>query len=264
MSAFAADTLVIARFDLFDAEGNLIVVDEASYRLTDHDGQELIPLTELPEPVAADAEVAVIEIPAEFNSVAPGLVRELRQVELVLKTPRGTIRQAWDYIVEIAEVLAEHVNSFQTYGQAVMAACDLPNIPGWTRAPKRDRVTALVQARLNLARMRYRYVYDGNQSILEEVVLVRDLTQITLDEWRALPNDFVTALRRAQVIEADAILGGDEIGDIRRAGIVSKSTGESKHFYRANLKAIERPICARAMREMSKWVLNRMRLGRTA
>ena len=56
-------------------------------------------------------------------------------------------------------------------------------------------------------------------------------------------------LLRAQVIEADDVLGGNPIEARRRLGLISDSAGESAHFFRTS-KPLNLPCCRGAIDEL--------------
>lgn len=51
------------------------------------------------------------------------------------------------------------------------------------------------------------------------------------------------------------------MGDIRRAGIMSATVGESSQFFRTQ-KPIEGVVCKRALKELTPYVINRVKIGR--
>lgn len=263
MKVYINGTAVRVELPLVDAGGAALEPESVSYRVLDAAGNEVIPST----PLAVDTDrpaVAKISIDPTLNQVAEGASRAMRVVQVFVTTASGLVRLADEYVIERDEILEVNRNSFQTYASAILTGMDLPNIPGWGRAAKTERVAAMIQARQNIASLRYRYYFANEQEFLSSSTRVRDLTQLSDSEWSSLRADFRGALARAQVLEADHLLGGDPIGDLRAAGIISKSTGESKAFFRANVRPIDGPICRRAAKELSKFTERRIRIGRVA
>lgn len=231
-----------------------------SYRVIDQSEAELVAKTLLSTFSSGD-DLALISLSGELNQLALGELRALRVVELYVVTDTGTIKLESGYYIEAEEVLVDGVNSFQSYNGAMFLSYEIPNLQAWNVATRNDRITALLAARRNIGKLRFRYVFDACQNIVDNTVGIADLTLATKEQWEAMPQDFRAAIRRAQILEADFLLGGDEIGDIRRSGLMSMSVGEAKQFFRPS-KAIERAVCARAVKELSKFILSRTRIGR--
>lgn len=233
-----------------------------TWRVIDQNENVLVPEA-ASLPLAGESEV-IITIAAAANTLAENELRSLRSVEVVFTTPAGDVAASDQYIIEAERTLVVNVNTFQTYGEATLGAYELFGLQGWTMASKQDREMALVAARRNISQLRFRYVFDAYQSIVENTFGVSDLTLIAKSTWDTLPEDFKGALKRAQILEADFLLtGGENAVDVkRRMGIISETIGESSMFMRA-AKPIDQAVCRRAMKELSKYTLNRVRIART-
>lgn len=260
MQAYLGGHSVTLTIPLIDADGATIAAQTASYRVIDQEEAELVAKVAHPTFIEGDESIEIL-IDGAINTLPLGETRGMRVVELFLETAIGTIKLEQGYFIEATEVLVEGVNTFATYNKALYLSYEIPNIPGWTDAPRQGRIAALIAARRNIGRLRFRYAFGANQDIIDNTVGVSDLTNATLDQWNALPKDFKEALYRAQIIEADFLLGGDEIGDLRRSGLMSMSVGEAKQFFRTT-RPLEGVVCKRAMKELSKWAVTGLRLAR--
>lgn len=258
---FLANQPINAIIPVVDEVGNALPVTSVEYRLIDQNDAEVIAKTAFGGYVAGDQEIEIV-VPAESNALTPPATREIRVLELFLHTNTGVMRKSFEYMIEAEAVLVEAVNSFMAYGKSVLIASEIPRLDGWNDATKEQRITALMRARMNIGQLRFRHVFDKHQDIIENTLAVADVTEATPAQWAAFPESFKEALRRAQVIEADYLLGGDERGEYRRQGLMSMTNGESKQFFRP-AKPIEGVVCRRAMNELAKWVLTRHRLTRT-
>ena len=247
--------------DLIDGDGSPITANSVDYRLLNQNETELIAKAPVSSFVACDTSVTVTII-GTLNALTPPNTRELRQIELYVYTDVGAIKINQEYFIEGEEVLVEGVNSFQGYSMSLLVALDLDNIDGWLGATKQQRISALVRARQNIGHLRFRYIFDAYQNIVDNTLGVADLTLATPAQYFAFPVPFVEALRRAQILEADLILNGDQIGDIRRDGLMSMTVGEAKQFFRPT-KPLDLPVGKRTMKELAKWVLSRHRISRT-
>lgn len=261
MIAYLGGQPVTVTVPLLDEGGSVIEATEVAYRLLDQDETELIAKAPVSD-YFPGAESVVIPIDATHNALTPPNLREVRMVEVFVTNEVGTIRFEAIYALEAEQVLVEGVNSFQSYTTSVMTGCDITGLSNWNNATKAERVTALIEARRHIGRLRFRYAFD-EQDRLEDTLGISDITSLTREEYLALPENFRAALRRAQVIEADYLmLGSNEVQTLRDKGVISVTVGESKHFFRDD-KPMGGAICNRALKELTKWLLNRTRITRT-
>jgi hypothetical protein len=254
---------------LLDDSGNTLNLVSADYRVLDQNQTEIVPKTALVV-TAGDIEVSVL-VTALQNVVSTTAIgplgttipntRDMRIVEVYVTTDVGVVKIEKEYLIEAEEVLLEGVNSFQPYSKSLFVAETIQDITTWNESSKRDRINALIRAREHIAHLRFRYVFDAYQNIVDNTLGVADLSLATEVQWNAMPQAFKEALRRAQIIEADAILGGDDLGDLRRDGVMSMTVGEAKQFFRP-VKPLSGPVSRRTYNELAKWVLSRHRLGR--
>lgn len=260
MQSYLANQPVNVTIPLIDSSGVAISALSVSYRLIDQNETELIPKTSFGAFAEGDTSVT-IAISDLLNAIEVGDTKALRVIELYPVTEVGSMKIEYGYFIEAEEVLVEGVNSFQNYNKAIFSSYEIPNIEGWGAASKQDRIAALISARRSIGHLRFRYALDAYQNIVDNTVGFSDLSLATPEQWLSMPKEFREAVCRAQILEADSMLGGDEIGDIRRAGLMSKTVGEAKQFFRTT-KAIESIVCKRAMKELSKYVLTAIRLSR--
>jgi hypothetical protein len=201
-------------------------------------------------------------VPAAANQLGEKL-RDIRSVELLVVSAGTRGRFVTEYIIETGDVLSEGVNSFQTYASSILTSLDIANLPQWGEATKGQRISALIEARRDLARLCYRYVFDGTQTIDTSTVLVSDLTVLTPAQWIDLPADFKAALCRAQVIQANHLLGDNDVASKRSDGIISETIGESSTTYERGRQQV-RSCCQRSSREVAKYTTPNPRLRRAS
>jgi hypothetical protein len=83
----------------------------------------------------------------------------------------------------------------------------------------------------------------------------------TLSDWNTYPPRFQNALKRAQMLEANSILGGNQIADKRRDGIISETIGESKIFLN-NRPPLRTPVTREALEALYGYLYYQSRVGR--
>lgn len=188
-------------------------------------------------------------------------VRQLRTVEFRLRLKTGnTILRRVIYGVEPPEVLIAGVNSFQSYSEAVLVAFSIPNLPGWDAADEQQRQAALVEARHRITRLHFRDASRG-QSYLNVEVLVGDISRLAPREFKNLSVRLRAALCKAQVAEADALLGGDPESQRRTSGLIHETVGESSQTWRPS-KPLDLPVGRKALGYLSGFISLSKQIGR--
>ena len=268
MQVFLAGTAVNVAVVFTDRSGNAMDVATATYRVLGEDGEEL----------QADQELALpaesLTVPAPLNNVAALdfdsiesedmnaiNVRELRTVEFKLTLADGNVvGRKVVYALEPTDILVPGLNSFQTYPEAELAALDMPSMDAWNAADEAARISALVEARLRLTRLQYRDMSRG-QSYMAEETLVGDLALVPPREFMSLSSRLRAALAKAQVAEADSLLGGDPEAERRRSGLVHETVGESTQIWRTT-KPLDLPVSRKALGYLAGFITLTRTIGR--
>lgn len=243
---------------LIDQYGGIVDASALSYRIVDQAGVELVAMTPDPTFVPSSSEITLTVLAAQ-NTLGASEIYAVRSVELYMTTASGMVFGVFDYFIESSVPLVDGVNSFQSYAQSLMTAEAIAKIPGWTQAQRDARVSALRQAAANILRLTFKGMWDDYVGQDRLRVITPFSTGPNLKvimesaQYASLPPHFIDALRRAQVLEANFILGGDEVEEIRRSGVMSTTVGESSQFFRT-VKPLELPICRRALQEIGRYV----------
>lgn len=216
----------------------------------------------------ADGKVDVM-IPAEFNYLGDEMAAA-RILRVTLETAAGAIHRSSSYIVEGEVRLSLMRNSFQSIEAAELLARDVPNLAGWSGAPRDARFAALISAYYRLTRIPLRFVEANRNNIADrETLILREAPRgteaqdfsplihathrpvgynrefplttnvlvwstMTSDDLMLLPLDFRRKLRLAQLAEANEMLENDAVARKHRAGIISETVGESSVMLRGN------------------------------
>ena len=136
-------------------------------------------------------------------------------------------------------------NSFGTLAQLQAVMIDMPGVEKLKAADHTSQQQALSQAFFNMDALRVT-VYNGVESFYR----VGDMDEADMELLEAYDARQWSSLKRAQVIEANFLLGGNPVEDRRRMGLISDSTGESAHFFRTSkplILAVSRE-CAQTLR----------------
>lgn len=260
MQAYLAGNAVTLRIPLVDDNGAVVEATAIDYQVVDHLGTILVVKVALPGFVSP-AEEALVTVAAPQNALAVGAVREGRQVNLFCTTSAGITYLNFGYVIEAAEILVEGDNSFQSLTHAELTAFGMPDMVGWSAATKAQKISAMLRAHQSICQFRYRYEFDLWQDRVERSFGVNDLSLLTVEQYNELPEEFQTALRNAQVVQAEDVLNGDPNATLREQGVMSQTVGESSQMFRPG-KPISLPICREAFKYLAKYVVTSVRIGR--
>jgi hypothetical protein len=160
-------------------------------------------------------------------------------------------------------------NSFMSLEAADALARDMPNLTGWKGATDEQRGAALINAYARLVRIQMRFttdevidtqtVYDVDASY-ETILNGKTWPAITKTSFLAFPKPFRTALRQAQLAEANSILTDNPVEARHRAGILSETVGESSIMLRGG--RLELGVSSDALRYLTGYVYYNVRVGR--
>ena len=294
MEIYLTGTDVSLTVPMNDRNGNALDVTSISYEVVNQNNLTLVSSTPLAGFTTSDANAAIV-VPATFNIIAevPSTItsnqidtfntREIRTVKLYcLLSSNNTITLTVSYVLEHSDPLRVGINSFQTLPLGELTAMDIPNITGWAGASDQDKISAMVAARNHICQLNFwllnsntnwgqdnlnfvpdgsyvsPYVSAGNNSMF---IFNGNLGLLTPTQYAALPARFQTALRLAQVAEADSLLGGDPLAQRRQDGLLLESVGDVKQMFRAG-KPLDLPVSKRSLRYLSAFVTMTKRIGR--
>jgi hypothetical protein len=261
MNTFLAASDVALTFPLLDSQGQTLSPTAASYRVFDENDVALCDVT-LIDPVV---DPLTVTVSALLNTLPDYSARGYRRCEVTVTTMAGIVALVpQEYLVQPTETarLIPGTNSYQTIRRAELEALDIPGLDGWQGATSDQRIAAMIQARKNLGQIRYRYHHFLNrQSVIFPEFAAYSINQLTQTQYWTLPLDFRVALERAQIMEADDLIGGDPATEARRLGIVSETIGGSTTMYSQN-RPIRRIACEKAMKEIARFTVNHIRLSR--
>lgn len=256
MQTFAVGTEVAMNFAFVDLNGDPIVPLAISVKIYD---EEDVEKGTFEVPLAMTTSEAIdLVVPGMFNLLEPEVNVGLRTVEVTFNTAQGDISQRAAYTIRRSNRLIVLTNSFQTWSKAQLEVQNIPNLLGWLGATDVDRQVALIEAFTRLTRLGYfvrwprdiddlAYLRPGE----DRKIAPRHWAAMTLDQWNTwYPETFRQALRRAQIVEADNVLGSDVVGKKRRSGLLSESIGESSMMFRSG-KPLDTGISPETMRQLT-------------
>jgi hypothetical protein len=263
MQNFVPGNAVTLRFFLRDEDEASVQPTAIRWRLLDENQVEVSGWANLtlPEPGQDEFSITLTDLQ---NTLPVDTIRGLRTVQAEVTDGRGTIQLEQSYLLAPSANLLIGKTSWVTKGQAILISQMLPGLNGWLGATEEAREMALFEAFRRLQRMP---VYADRRAAQNTLYATAGHfeTGLLLD---MIPESFVNtdprfqdAVRRAQVLEADHILTSDPVAQMREAGVISMTVGESSNFFRSQ-KALDRGLCKRAYQEVSPWLRDRVTIGR--
>lgn len=266
MKNYPADTLVSFSVPLKNADGAQVVATGYSYRVLNEEGTELVPSTSIS--VTSLTKSVTVPVPADKNSLASGALGGVRVIVSTITTAAGVVDRRDRYTITPIVRLELFRNSFQTYDEALIEALQMQGLT-WGRFTDADRELGLITAHYKLTKLGYRVREPSDVDRFRSVGWGEDWVikpeawpLMEASRWADLPVNFKTALKRAQIAEANDMLGGAVAASRRREGIMSETIGESSMMFRAG-KPVDLGISTSAMAYLQGFLDFRVTLTRS-
>lgn len=268
MNQYLAGTKVILPVEFSDDDGNPLILESVNYRVVDQEGQEIVPTTSF------DTAATTLQIDSIHNQIAPldidsltienmakVTVNAIRTVEFDVTLQDGnTIGHDLSYVLYPRERLISGINSFQTLPQAMLTASGIHDVEAFTDATPAQRVAGLVEARERICQLSFVDITWG-QSYLQHGQGI-DLKRLAPKDFNLLSDRFKSALRKAQIAEANVVLGGgDVIEQMRQQGLSSKTIGETHETYRGTMP-LNMLVSKVTMRYLSEFLVSTKKIAR--
>lgn len=255
-------------FALSDEAGNALTPTGLRSRILDENETVLQDWSSLalPAPMATEVSVTVL---GALNILTPPAVRGARVIELEVTTADGTTVLSQTIMLQNSSVLAFGVNTFLPYPAAEVLSADFVplQLAGWHASQRPEREQALIEAYARTIRLPFKMRFNEDQSMMVadgeylELYGQPTIELMTPGQIAQLWPQFLRALKRAQLLEADEILNGDPIRAARNSGLISNTTGESSQFFRT-AKPLDIPVSPRAIEQLQGYINYGARIGR--
>lgn len=242
MKTFRSDNLVSLTIHLVDNLGVQLDPTSITYKIENESGVAVLGSTQV-EFSVGDQSVSIL-IPAELNHLTTGKLKSLRVVELMLvadDTSVDFIKST--YVITAAEDLALMVNTYQTLNEAKLLMIDMLDAVAIKGASDADMTSAMMMAFERIGRLTFNFggqngiAYDQTRDVdVSGVVGYRSgsfLNFMSLVEFQSLPPELAVSIKKAQICEADCILGDNPVARKRADGVVSEKIGESTFGFNA-------------------------------
>lgn len=254
MQSFLADQDITLTIDVSDVGMALTAVD---YMVVDEEGGVIVARTSLPGITSSTTDVT-ITVPAVSNALPVGKTIVARSVTLLITgtgLAGGLAAKKVSYAITALDRLPAPGASFQSLISADMLASDIPGLPSWAVATDEQKTGALMEARNRMVQMRYYWIPEDYMRRVSSHIELNEywFNTMSTSEWATMDSQFKTALRRAQLIEADFLLTDDPDAAMRSAGVINNKIGESSKTF-VSTRASKSPICPRAMTVIARFL----------
>ena len=235
---YTAGSNVTADIEVPKYKDEVITASSISYDLYDQDEGEVSTNVTVAGYQAGDTTIE-IETSAAQNDIGSAKFGARKLVVRFQTADDGEFTVVYRYLVSASSRLEMLANTFMAYDRALVTRMDFASLNGWDAASEDQRISALIHAHKNLTKLRFRFPPEETNPVasqshlkgLRTYTYVTDMSQIDQADWDTFTPSFKSALRAAQLLEADSLLAGDIIRDKREKGIVSETVGESKLFF---------------------------------
>ena len=250
MKVYRAATDVPLSIPLIDDEGRPLSPTALAYRVLDDEGEEVQASTSVSLPSGNKVNLT---IPAATNTLVDNTIG-FRRIELTI-TAATTEVVLVDYLLEEQQLFVVPENSFMTYETALIVARSTVPLNGWNAASEETRKFALFRAFDQLNSFSYEFRYTNGDA---EVATIEELDE---ESYARLTTKQLGDFRKAQLMQADYLLGGSPIERDIQDGLQSSTVGEVSQFYRPR-PTLNLAVCKNALSYIGKYIDWNVRLGR--
>lgn len=219
MLEFASNTTVEITVPHQYNDADLILTN-LEYEVLDADSTVLVTRTAVPGFDAALTETN-LSIAAAVNATTAK--RDVRLLNCYLTTASGEYIVSQVYMLKGNQLnLTPLTDSFMTFADSVLTRARMAEDQEFYDMITDDlKAVALEESFTRISKLKFRV----------GTTIIPDIRLITLDAFRALDADFLLALKKAQIAEANNIVEQSPIRDKIRSGVISETIGESSMFF---------------------------------
>jgi len=250
VNTYRSDSIVFLTIPLVDDNQKILAPSTVSYRITSHKNVEVVALTTLPV-IEGETSVTIV-VPAIANVLDAGDLRALMTVHVETSEIDLTVGLITHrYIIEASATVVAGTNSYQSLEEGMLTIQEMPDMDSWGFADDRLKKSSMTEAYNRIGMLKF--MVDG--------VVIVGLNELTAIDFDKLSAVFKLALRKAQMSEADIVLGGDPIHKKREEGLMSDSVGESSIMFRPG-KPLLMAVSRRSLAYLSGFVTFSSSIGR--
>lgn len=223
MEEFAAGTDVTLTID-HSYNGTALTLTDLQFRVVDAQGVVLLDYA-TPAGFNPANSSTNIAIDGSYNGSTEKV--DIRQINVNFVTAAGTYKTTVFYkLLGDLTALTVMEDSFMTFPEAVLTRARMSDRLEWYDALTDDvKAIALENAFNTIKKLAFKPLTTTTDDPLY-------ISTYTEANFRALSAEFQTALKRAQILQANALVEASPIRDKIREGIISETIGESSMFFK--------------------------------
>jgi hypothetical protein len=219
MLEFASNTTVTIVVP-HEYNGESLTLTDMEYEVLDAESNELITRVAVTGFNATDSSTNVV-----IDSVAntTSAKRDVRLLNCYLVTDSGEYVVPQVYLLKGNQlVLTPLTDSFMTYPDSVLTRARMAEEQEYFDSLREElKAVALEESFNRISKLKFKV----------GTTIINSIKSLTLEAFQALDADFLLALKKAQIAEANVIVENSPIRDKIRAGIISETIGESSMFF---------------------------------
>ena len=261
---------------LVDELGNSLSVSSVSYELFDGDNSVIVSDTPVTHTTTLLKSQVTVIIPAIYNFVSPATpFLKSRLLQLNVITTNGNLIKVKEvYVVGTLTPISFMNRSYQTYQDAEVLAYETLNLENWDSKTETNKINALKMAFDQVGMLAFnvrKYNVQSPTSIdpysdplFQErwSYKINNINEFSPEYMLSMPEGFIRALKLAQLLQADYILGkGGTAAVLEQQRLISETVGESSKTWKSS-KALRLPLCDEAMRALTGYIQFGGKLGR--
>ena len=229
----------------------LIGVVSTDWKLVNQLGKVVQSGTEMP---VSGSKGFNVNVDGYLNVAEGGFLVSTYELDYVITLKLGEHRGSVVYQVEKKEAFSVGESTFLSYLESLSLIREIPDMGAFSTATKEERMAALMFAYEEIGGLEL-----NNAALPKDLRLNADnkpivsTKELTNDALMKLPNAMLKDFYVAQLIEANALLGGDEIAKLRDLGVQSYTVGEVKQFFQGRAPA-SFGLSIKALRRIGKYM----------
>jgi hypothetical protein len=256
MDSYRSGSEVVVSVPFVDRNGIRLTPTAISWRLLNDEAAEVKSSATIGT-FDVDLGKVDITVAGTYNTLGASEAYGLRRVEATLTVGGNQIVVTSDYLLDAAQPFVAGVNSFMTYETALVQARFLGPLVGWDAASEDERKAALFKAYDAMSGFVYEFRYVDDET---ERMTLKDLAEAGTGLTDVKPTQIVD-FRRAQLLQADYILGGNQIEKDIGDGLQSSTIGEVSQFFRPRA-TLTLAICRAALAYVGRYICWGLVIGR--
>lgn len=274
MKMVEPNTDVTFAINLVNELGSALSVSSVSYLLFDGDNNIVIPETSTNYTTVSLKPQVSITIPAIYNIVPSISSSRARLLQVnVVTTDKNLVKVKEVYGIDSLTPISFMNRSYQSYQDAELLAYETLNLENWNSETETNKINALRTAFDQIGVLSFnvrKYNVQSPTSIdpysnplFQErwSYKINNINEFSSEYMLTMPEGFIKALKLAQVLQADYVLGkGGTSETLEQQRLVSETVGESSKTWKST-KALRLPLCESAMRALTGYIQFGGKLG---